>query len=164
MDHNAELDVPMDSLALYAHTHSMAGREPGRNWTSWFWKWLPEFITAKSAKLDLKCTKNFNKTIVNDFFDKWQAINNKYGGIPPKHIWNMDKKGIQLGGGWKNSGKKYFYLQSQQNWYCISSDNLELVTVIECVFAAGDSIPPSFILSGGPMLDLRRMPVGSISG
>ena len=34
LDHNAESGIPMDSSALSAHTHSMAGREHGRNWTS----------------------------------------------------------------------------------------------------------------------------------
>ena len=99
LDHNAESGIPMDSSALSAHTYSMAGRELGRNWTSQIQKQHPKIIRVKSAKLDPKCMKNFNKTIDNKFFGKWQAINNKYGGVSPEYIWNMDEKGIQFGGG-----------------------------------------------------------------
>ena len=107
--------------------------------------------------------KNFNEAIVKDYFNNWQEFNDEYGGIPPEHIWNMDEKGIQMGGGWKNSGKTYFYLRNQKNRYRISSDNLELVTVIECVSAAGDTVPTSFVLSDGPMPDLRNMDKNDIS-
>ena len=84
-------------------------------------------------------------------------MNEQYGGIPPEHIWNMDKKGIQMGGGRKNSGKGYFYLRDHCNRYRISSDNLELVTVLECVSAAGESAPMAFVLSDGPLPDIRKL-------
>ncbi|GJJ10780.1 hypothetical protein Clacol_005008 [Clathrus columnatus] len=80
-----------------------------------------------------------------------------YDGIPPQHIWNMDEKGIQMGGGRRNGGKKYLFLQQHRNRYHISSDNLELVTVIECVSASGIIMPPSFVLSDGPLPDLRKV-------
>ena len=79
------------------------------------------------------------------------------GGIPPEHIWNMDEKGIQLGGGRKNSGKKFLYFRKSKERYQISSDNLELVTVLECISAAGGEIPPSFVLTDGPVPDLGSL-------
>ena len=64
------------------------------------------------------------------------------------HLWNMDEKGIQLGGGRKRTGRKYFRLQTLKwnNFYHLKSDNLELITIIECISAAGAVIPPSFVL------------------
>ena len=75
----------------------------------------------------------------------------------------MDEKGIQLGGGRKNNGRTYMYFRDQRNQYKISSDNLELVTVIECISAAGASTPPAFVLSDGPTPNLSKLPVDSIS-
>ena len=43
-------------------------------------------------------------------------------GIPPQHIWNMDEKGIQMGSGRKNSGKKYLFLKYKKHKYLIQSD------------------------------------------
>ena len=39
-------------------------------------------------------------------------------------------------------------------FYCICSDNLELMMVIECISPSGLSVPPSFILSSGPIPSL----------
>lgn len=79
---------------------------------------------------------------------------------PPQHIWNMDKKGIQLGGGCKQS-KKFFYLRDLKasKFYQICLDNLELVTAIECISPSGLSIPPVFILAQGPIPDLSNLDV-----
>lgn len=120
--HNLECRWTTGWFAACTNASDIAGRYLGKNWSRRFKKRNPQVITAKPAKLDLKQAKNFNKTIVNDYFDKWEELNEQYGGIPPDHIWNMDEQGIQMGGGRKNSGKGYFYHQ-------ISSDNLELVTV-----------------------------------
>jgi hypothetical protein len=75
----------------------------------------------------------------------------------------MDEKGIQMGGGQKKGNKVYFYLRSQVNWYRIGSDNLELVTIVECVSADGQAMPPSFILQEGPLPDLHHIPNGEIA-
>ena len=73
----------------------------------------------------------------------------------------MDEKGIQQGGGRKNNGRAYMYFQDQRNHlHKIYSDNLELVIVIE---AAGASTPPAFVLSDGPIPNLSKLPVDSIS-
>src|SRR5437016_1280518 len=87
---------------------------------------------------------------VNDYFDKHHQIEEKYGGIPPENHWNMDEKGIQMGGGRKNSGRNFFFMRNRRPCYRIKSDNLELVTVIEAVSALGVSLPPSFVLAEGP--------------
>ena len=161
---SAESGTPMDHQSILAHASDIAGHSLGKCWMRQFRKCHPELVTSKPAKLDPKWAKNFNETIVKDYFEKWEALNTEYGGIPPEHIWNMDEKGIQMGGGRKNSGKMYFYLRVHRNRYWISSDNLELVMVIECVSAAGESVPTSFVLSDGPKPDLRKLSDGSYGG
>ena len=125
----------------------MAGREPGKLWHTRFLKKFLEIQPSKGTKLDPKHAKNFNKTVINDYFDQLERLHARFpGGIPPQHIWNMDEKGIQMGGGWKTSGRKYLFLRHKKQKYHIQSDNLELVIVIECISAAGEVVPPSFCL------------------
>ena len=96
--------------------------------------------------------QNFNPSNVARFYDLLKAIYDVYPDLPPQHIWNMDKKGLQLGGGHKQS-KKYFHLKTlkRSKFYQIRSDNLELVTIIKCISPASLSIPPTFILAQGPI-------------
>ena len=109
----------------------------------------------KPTKLDPKQAKHFNKAIINDYFDKLEELYSRYpSGIPLEHVWNMDEKGVQMGGGQKKTSKKYYYLEDQKQRYRISSDNLELVTIVECISAAGDSVLPSFCLQNGSRPDL----------
>lgn len=101
--------------------------------------------------------KHFNKAVIANFYDQWEALNEKHSGIPPEHIWNWDEKGVQMGGRWKKSSKKYYFLKDHKHCYCISSDNLELVTILECVSAVGEVIPPSFCLQNGSWPDLQDL-------
>jgi hypothetical protein len=69
----------------------------------------------------------------------------------------MDEKGIQMGGGQGKRRKKYYYFMHQKNRHRIMSNNLELVTVLECVSAAGSIVPPSFCLQNGTKPDLHHL-------
>lgn len=62
----------------------------------------------------------------------------------------MDEKGIQLGGGRKGRNEKFFYCKDAQskNYACLQDDNLQLLTVVECVCADGTALPPGFVLEG----------------
>lgn len=62
----------------------------------------------------------------------------------------MDKKGFQLGRGQRASRRTFIFpgFTYCKDWYHISSNNLELVTIIEYILAAGDSMSPSFVIKG----------------
>lgn len=162
LGHKSEMGTPMDLREIRNHASSIAGRRVGKKWARRFLKRHPQVITARPSKLDPKRAQNFNKATISDFFDKYESLLKTYGKIPPEHIWNMDEKGIQLGGGRKATNRHYIYLRNMHNRYRISSDNLELVTIVECINAAGDSLPPSFVLADGPTPDLTACPDGSI--
>lgn len=70
----------------------------------------------------------------------------------------MGKTGNQIDGGHKNDGKKHFFLVQQDVKYKIKSDNLQLLTVIECLLAAGNSTPPLFVLSNGLLSNPQDLP------
>ena len=98
-----------------------------------------------------------DRATMKHYFQLCQEVAEKYDGIPLEHQWNMDEKGIQLGGGQKNNGCKFIFTHCQKEHYKIKSDNLELVTVIECISAAGVVMPPSFVLKDGPKSDTWRL-------
>ena len=136
----------------------MAGREPGKRWHKKFFEQFPELWPLRAMKLDPKCTKNFNEAVIHDYFNKMEDLYARFpGGIPPQHIWNMDEKGIQMGGGQKNSGKKHLFLKQRKYKYIIQSNNLKLVTIIECVSAAREVVPPSFCLQEGSWPNLHEL-------
>ena len=151
------MGLPFSAGDLRTNAAEISGKEVSSRWHKKFLKRHPEVGAMKPAKLDPKRAKNFNEAIINDYFDKLDALHAKYDGIPPEHIWNMDEKGVQMGGGRKKSSKKYYYLKNQKHKYRIRSDNLELSTILECISAAGDSVPPSFCLQNGSVPDLREL-------
>ncbi|EGO26772.1 hypothetical protein SERLADRAFT_337707, partial [Serpula lacrymans var. lacrymans S7.9] len=117
----------------------------GKHWHYRLISHNPSLVLRKPQKLDPKRAKNFNQTVVADYFAQRKQLNDMYGGIPPEHDWNMDEKGIQMGGGRKGDGTKYFYNRKQKGSYRISDNNLELVTVIECISAAGVLMRPGSV-------------------
>ena len=157
--HCGSMGLPFSKKELEARASTMAGRKVGKSWHKKFMRrHQDEILAAKGARLDPKRASNFNKTVINDYFDSLEALHARFpGGIPAEHIWNMDEKGIQLEGGRKNQGTKYFYSRSQKQKSRLKNDNLELVTVLECISAAGIIVPPSFCLQSGSTPDLRGL-------
>jgi hypothetical protein len=69
-----------------------------------------------------------------------------------ENVYNMDEKGIQLGGGRKLDNTKYLYSRDQRNRVKLQSANLELVTMIECVGADRSILKPGFVFCGKHVL------------
>jgi DDE superfamily endonuclease len=160
VDHQAKTAKPYDRQAVQALTFELSGVIPGKNWISRFEKRHPEVQSSRPSNLDPKRAQNFNPTNIRHYYNLLKAIYDAHPNLPPQHIWNMDEKGLQLGGGRKRA-KKYYHLRSMKKsqFYRIHSDNLELVTIIECISPSGLSIPPSFVLSAGPIPALINLDV-----
>ena len=82
-----------------------------------------------------------NQTAVDGFFKTVKELIEEYA-IPPKNIYNMDEKGIQL-----RLGKRVlaFFDHNQKDVHNVEDGNQELVTVIETVCADGTALCPSVI-------------------
>ncbi|OJA20600.1 hypothetical protein AZE42_08547 [Rhizopogon vesiculosus] len=130
--HNSDSATPLHPRTLRGRVLEMVGICP-----------------AKPRGLDPKRAQNFNKVTIMEYFDMQKALNEKHDGIPLEHNWNVDEKGCQMDGDRKGDNSKFVFSKSNLDRYRIRSDNLELVTTIECVSAAGDSIPASFIVADG---------------
>ncbi|THU83132.1 DDE-domain-containing protein, partial [Dendrothele bispora CBS 962.96] len=100
------------------------------------------------SRLDPKRAKAFNYTTVNRHFELLKSVLDE-NDIPWENVYNMDEKGIQLGGGRRGSQEKYFFDSEDQMMYRLQSDDLQLVTIIDCVGADGTAeIKPCFVFSG----------------
>jgi len=150
--HQAGVAKPLDRDSIQSLVFNISGIVPGSKWIYWFEQHHPEIHVSWPGNLDPKCAHNFNPTNITHFYKLLKDMYNAHPNLPPEHIWNMDEKGVQFGGGCKHS-KKYYHLQTLKKckFYHVRLDNLELITVIECISPSGLSVPPSFILSSGPI-------------
>jgi DDE superfamily endonuclease len=152
IEYYALVAKPLDIQGILNLAAEISGKQPGKNWIDRFKTRHPKLCYSKPGGLDPKRAQNFNPTNVAGFYDLLKAIYDVYPNLPPEHIWNMDEKGLQLGGSRKRS-RKYFHFESlkRSNFFQVRSDSLELVTIIECISPAGLSVPPAFILPQGPI-------------
>lgn len=150
---------PFHRVSIEFKVEQLAGRKPGKHWVKRFLKrHSAELRFRKAAGLDPKRAQAFNVTNVHDHFLKLDTMFKKLN-IKWKNMYNMDEKGLQVGGGRKCTGVKYIFGRRDQAMYKIRSDNLELVTVIECVAADGGALKPTFIFKGNASMDMAWLEV-----
>ncbi|KAG5716509.1 hypothetical protein E4T56_gene16174 [Termitomyces sp. T112] len=78
----------------------------------------------------------------------------KENGMPWENVYNMDEKGIQMGGSQKGKAEKFIFDIMDKSQYCLKSDDLQLVTVIEVVCADGThTIKPCFVFPGSSVFE-----------
>lgn len=148
--------TPLHPRDLRAHVFDLTGKLPGTNWPQRYLKQNDNILKAsKPCHLDPKRAQNFNPTNVKAYFQLRAQIEEQYDGIPPEHHWNEDEKGAQMGGGRNGLGMKFIYAAEAKERYRQHSDNLELVTILECANAAGNIMPPYFVLKEGLSPDPR---------
>jgi len=152
IEFRALIAKPLDIQGVQGLVAELSGKPPGKTWIGRYKKRWPNVSYSKPGGLDPKRAHNFNPSNVAGFYQLLKGIYDVFPNFPPQHIWNMDEKGVQLGGGRKRT-KKFFHHKGLKGskFYQIRSDSLELVTVIECISPAGLSIPPAFILAQGPV-------------
>jgi len=162
---SSRMATPLHPRDLRAHVLDLTGKLPGANWP---WKYLKQnsniLRVSKPSHLDPKRAQNFNRTNVEGYFQLRAQIEEQYGGIPPEHHWNEDEKGIQMGGGQNGLGLKFIFAAEARERYRQHSDNLELVTILDCANAAGYIMRPYFVLKDGQLPDSRGQEFDRMGG
>jgi hypothetical protein len=158
VSYQATVTKPLNREGIHSLVFDISGVVPGLNWIYWFKQHHPKICTSWPGNLDPKCAQNFNLTNITHFYKLLKDVYDAYPNIPPEHIWNMDEKGVQFRGGRKWS-KKYYHLRNlkKSKFYCVHSDNLELMTIIECVSPSRLFIPPLFVLSSRPIPSFPKL-------
>lgn len=139
--------IPLNSKTIRPRVKALTGKKPGRNWFRRFLGRHPDVVSGRPAGLAPNRAQAVRYPIVQEHFKLWKKHVIDVG-IPPENIYNMDEKGLQLGGGRKTRKTKYFFRRDRRPKYIVRNENLELVTVIDCIAADGAGPPPSFIFSG----------------
>ena len=124
---------------------------PSEHWVYGFLARNSRLVLKRLTGLDAVCARNFNPAVVSRHFQVLGDFLEKYD-VPLENMYNMDEKGIQLGGGRKLDGTRYLFAWDQQNRVRTQNANLELVTTIECVAADGSSLKPCFVFTGKNVL------------
>ena len=138
---------PINKHTLRRMAQDVCGKMPCERWVEAFLKRNPEVRLGKPSGLDPSRAWAFNKPVVSRHFELLAAIITK-DDVPVENIYNMDEKGCQLGGGRKANMHKYLVPRNRRPRYKKRSGNLDLITIIECVGADGDSLRPGFVFSG----------------
>ncbi|KAF8685424.1 DDE superfamily endonuclease [Rhizoctonia solani] len=99
-------------------------------------------------ELDPKRASGFNCPTVETYFKMIIELMEDYN-IPIEHIYNMDEKGLQIGGGRATSRRKHIFGFLQKAQYKLKHDCLELMTIIECICADGYAMKPTFVHQPG---------------
>ncbi len=149
LEHLSEQGCPLDKCTVIDMTTILTEnpKPPNKKWIYRFLNRHPEIVLGKPSGLDPKRVQAFNRPVVDDYFNKLQNIIDTYD-IPWSHVYNMDEKGVQRGGGCRLQNIKYFVPRGRRPKYKLRSSNLELVTIVECVCADSTNIQLGFIFLG----------------
>jgi hypothetical protein len=121
---------PLNWQTIYPKVKALCGETPGHNWLDRFLqRHKLDLLTGKTTGLDPKRARALNYATIQDYSQKLKAIIDKKK-IPSHNVYNIDEKGIQLGGGRKNRGVTYILSHHARSRYRTSHANLELVTII----------------------------------
>jgi len=85
--HHAAMGLPLSRKDLHNEASRISGKPVGKKWQAGFEKHHLKLQSMKPARLDPKCAKNFNRTVIGNYFDRLEEIHSKFpSGIPPEHI------------------------------------------------------------------------------
>jgi hypothetical protein len=86
----------MTYISVAQNASEISGRPVGRSWPKRFLKRHSDLKMKKTQGLEKAWAKALNQFAVDKFFDTLEGLIDEYK-ILPGNIYNMDKKGIQLG-------------------------------------------------------------------
>jgi hypothetical protein len=136
---------PYSRRGLIARVFALTGTRVEESWCVTFEYNHPDLVFSSPNSLDPKRAQAFNRKAVRRHF---KELKRALKGVKPENIYNMDEQGLQLGGGRKRTGRKYYFRRTNRSRYRFRAADLELVTVIDTVSADGTKLTPSFIFSG----------------
>lgn len=134
-----------EDITAKAREVAEEGVDLGRHWWRDFKVRHKKTLKFKKAQaLDPTRARNFSKEKVAEHFKVYLEAK-QAGDVPKENTWNMDEKAIQMGGGRRGSNRHFFFDIQQKYMYKLKSDDLKMMTVIECVSASGVAMKPMFI-------------------
>jgi hypothetical protein len=152
--------IPLSKSAIQKQAELIAGRKIGCNWVAQFALRHQDLAPKWTRKLEACRAQALNKSNVQGFYDTYQQLREQYS-IPDEMVWNADEKGAALN---ENQCIRALVDRDQKTVHRIGSSNCEMVTIIECVSAAGGALQPMVIFKGQRLMSYWFEPGANPSG
>ncbi|XP_018370178.1 PREDICTED: tigger transposable element-derived protein 1-like [Trachymyrmex cornetzi] len=150
------------TLHQIPHTFNTIACTAGRSWLTAFLKRNPKISRRKAQFMNQARAQKLNKFIVKDHFEKLNNLLTELDiKFKPERIFNMDEKGCRLT---MHHQPTVLAQKGAKRVHFIANEHAENVTVVGCVSAIGNVIPPMIIFKGkrGKPEFTDNLPPGSI--
>ena len=116
---------------------------PGKDWFRGLMSRHPELSLRKPSKISVNRARR-NEQVTASYFSDLGSIIDRNQIINPAHVWNMDETGFGL----EHTPQRVVARSGARFVPGIVSSNRENLTVVSCVNAAGQKMPPICIVKG----------------
>lgn len=135
----------------------------GYSWYKSFMRRHPELSKRKAQSMNWARAQKLNPFIVKDYFTKLSTIMDEFDlKNSPHKIFNLDEKGCRLT---LHHSQSVLAAKGSKRVHLISNEHAENVTVVACISASGQTIPPMIIFKGVRKQDTfsDNLPPGSVT-
>ncbi|KAL1744644.1 hypothetical protein HDZ31DRAFT_38080 [Schizophyllum fasciatum] len=139
---------PLCKRTLAPLVERLCGRKPSRTWIYRFLGRHPRLLQNRGQELDPQRAQAFNKPAVVDTCKKLDDFF-LARRVSARNTANIDELGFQLCGNSSGSSTLYLFSASDTNRYLLKGTDLQMVTVLECIFLDGTiKVRPCFVFEG----------------
>ncbi|XP_046975196.1 uncharacterized protein LOC124541384 [Vanessa cardui] len=134
----------------------------GRKWLKLFLKRHPQLTRRKAQMMNPSRAQKLNKFIVSDHFDKLKNLREElHIENRPECLYNMDEKSCRIS---LHHQQTVLAQKGIKRLHQIANEHAESVTVVGCVNAVGNAIPPMILFRGKRMKPefTDNLPAGSL--
>lgn len=118
----------------------------GKCWYAAFLRRHPRITKRRAQFMNPARSQKLNKFIVRDYFQKLKSVLEKYDlKHAPDKIFNLDEKGCRLT---LHHQQSVLALKGSKRVHLVSQEHGENVTIVACVNALGNAIPPMILFKG----------------
>ncbi|KAL1700086.1 hypothetical protein EV121DRAFT_214906 [Schizophyllum commune] len=143
-----DMGRPLGKRTLGPLAQKLCGRKPSRVWVYRFLGRHPELLRGRGHGLDPQRAQAFNKPAVTKTCQQLDSFLQERR-VTIETLANMDEVGFQPCGQREGTNTMYLFSVTDENRYLLKLDNMELVTILDCIFMNGTlPVRPCFVFSG----------------
>ncbi|EDU45984.1 multidrug resistance protein fnx1 [Pyrenophora tritici-repentis Pt-1C-BFP] len=117
----------------------------------WARRWLarhPKYRRVKAKSIEVQRKLAQEPATLLDWYTRLKDLIEERG-ILPEDIYNMDETGCRIG----VAKEQYLYTKNGRTVFIHNANNRELITLVECIRATGEVIPPLIIVKAATVME-----------